>query len=53
MAPLRSDQGSIGCALFNGERGFSKDRSAAIQTKWCAIANQESVCRFDPTPAGT
>jgi uncharacterized protein (DUF2141 family) len=49
---LRSNSGSIGCALFTTERGFPKDRSAAIQTKWCPIAKQESLCSFDPIPAG-
>jgi uncharacterized protein (DUF2141 family) len=50
---LRSNSARIGCALFDTERGFPKDRSAAMQTKWCAIANQESSCSFDPVPAGT
>jgi uncharacterized protein (DUF2141 family) len=53
LVQLRSNSGRIGCALFNTERGFPKDRSAAIQTKWCPIANQESSCSFDPIPAGT
>ncbi len=34
-------------------QGLPKDRSAAAQTKWCAIANKESLCSFDPMPAGT
>ena len=53
LVQLRSNSGRIGCALFNTERGFPKDRSAAIQTKWCPIANQESSCSFDPIPTGT
>jgi uncharacterized protein (DUF2141 family) len=53
LVELRSNSGRIGCALFSTERGFPKDRSAAAQTKWCPIANRESTCSFDPTPAGT
>jgi uncharacterized protein (DUF2141 family) len=53
LVPLRSNSGRVGCALFNSERGFPKDHSAAMQTKWCPITNQESLCSFDPIPAGT
>jgi len=50
---LRNNSGQVGCLLFNSERGYPKDPKAAIQRKWCSIANLESVCRFDPIPAGT
>jgi uncharacterized protein (DUF2141 family) len=30
LVQLRSTGGTIGCALFNTERGFPKDRSAAM-----------------------
>jgi uncharacterized protein (DUF2141 family) len=53
LVQLRSNSGSIGCALFSTERGFPKDRGAAVQTKWCPIASKESLCSFDPIPAGT
>jgi uncharacterized protein (DUF2141 family) len=53
VVQLRSNRGAIGCALFNGEHGFPKDRTVALQTRWCPIANQESSCSFDPIPAGT
>lgn len=50
---VRSNAGQVGCLLFNSERGYPKDPKAAIQRKWCSIAHLESVCRFDPIPAGT
>jgi uncharacterized protein (DUF2141 family) len=53
LVELRSNSGTIGCALFSAGRGFPKDRSAAAQTKWCPIANRESTCSFEPIPAGT
>ena len=52
LAP-RNDKGQVGCTLFNSEKGFPKDSGAALQRKWCAIQKSESVCRFDPIPAGT
>jgi uncharacterized protein (DUF2141 family) len=53
LVQLRNSSGRVGCALFNTERGFPKDRSAAIQTTWCPIANRESSCCFEPIPTGT
>lgn len=50
---LRNNDGQVGCLLFRSEKGFPKDPNAALQRKWCSIANSESVCRFDPIPAGT
>jgi uncharacterized protein (DUF2141 family) len=50
---LRNSAGQVGCLLFNSERGYPKDPGAALQRKWCPIANSESVCPFDPIPAGT
>lgn len=50
---LRSNNGQIGCGLYASEKGFPKDRGAAIQTRWCAIADKESSCAFDPIAAGT
>ncbi len=53
LVEVRNSKGQIGCALFDSEKGFPKDRNAAAQTKWCAIADAESSCNFDPIPAGT
>jgi uncharacterized protein (DUF2141 family) len=50
---LRNSNGQVGCLLFNSEKGFPKDPNAALQRKWCAITSSESVCPFDPVPAGT
>jgi uncharacterized protein (DUF2141 family) len=53
LVALRNDNGKVGCGLYASEKGFPKDPSAAIQMKWCAIANRGSLCSFDPIPAGT
>jgi uncharacterized protein (DUF2141 family) len=50
---LRNSNGQVGCSLYASEKGFPTDSSAALQRKWCAIASSESVCPFDPIPAGT
>jgi uncharacterized protein (DUF2141 family) len=50
---LRNNNGQVGCLLFNSEKGFPKVPNAALQRKWCPIANSESVCPFDPIPSGT
>jgi uncharacterized protein (DUF2141 family) len=49
---LRNSKGQVGCALFNAEKGFP-DGSFALQTRWCSANSSESVCTFDPVPAGT
>jgi uncharacterized protein (DUF2141 family) len=53
LVELRNNNGQTGCGLWPSERGFPKDRTAAIQTKWCRIANRESLCAFDPIASGT
>jgi uncharacterized protein (DUF2141 family) len=53
LVDLRNNGGQIGCGLWASEKGFPKDRSVALQTKWCPIANKESLCNFDPIPPGT
>ncbi len=53
LLALRSNNGVIGCELYASEKGFPKDPTAAVQTKWCPVANKESLCSFDPIPAGT
>ena len=53
LVGLRNNNGQIGCGLWASEKGFPKDRSLAVQTTWCPIANKESWCSFDPLPAGT
>ena len=50
---LRNSNGQVGCLLFSSEKGYPKDHSAAAQSKWCPITSSESVCSFDPIPAGT
>ena len=53
LVSLHNNNGQIGCGLYASEKGFPKDRSAAVQTRWCAIADKESPCSFDPIAAGT
>lgn len=50
---LRNSNGEVGCMLFGSPRGFPRDPGAALQRKWCGISNAQSLCPFDPVPAGT
>jgi uncharacterized protein (DUF2141 family) len=53
VTQLRSDNGQVGCMLFDSAKGFPTDPNAAAQRRWCAIANKTSTCSFDPIAAGT
>jgi uncharacterized protein (DUF2141 family) len=53
ITSLRSNNGQIGCMVYNSAKGFPKDSSAALQRRWCPITNAASTCAFDPIPAGT
>src|ERR1700677_4997899 len=53
LVDLRNNNGKVGCSLYASEKGFPKDPTAAVQTTWCPIANKESLCSFNPIPAGT
>jgi uncharacterized protein (DUF2141 family) len=50
---LRSNNGQVGCMIYNSARGFPTDSSAALQRLWCPIASATTTCRFDPLLAGT
>jgi uncharacterized protein (DUF2141 family) len=50
---LRSNEGRVGCTLYDGPKGFPVDATAARQQRWCTIASQASACAFDPIPQGT
>src|SRR5258708_36119562 len=50
---LRSSSGQVGCMIYNSAKGFPSDPALALQRRWCAIDKAESVCAFDPIPAGT
>lgn len=52
LVDLRSNGGHVGCALWGSEKGFPKDRSAALQTRWCSITSREARCTFEPIEAG-
>jgi uncharacterized protein (DUF2141 family) len=53
LSQLRSNDGQVGCMLYNSAKGFPTDPSAAAQKLWCPIKDKTSTCRFDPVPAGT
>src|SRR5260370_39841002 len=53
ITSLRSNNGQIGCMVYNSAKGFPKDSSAALQRRWCPITNAASTCAFEPIPAGT
>jgi uncharacterized protein (DUF2141 family) len=53
VSQLRSNDGQVGCMLYNSAKGFPTDPSAAAQKRWCPIKDKTSTCSFDPIPAGT
>jgi uncharacterized protein (DUF2141 family) len=53
LTSLRSSDGQVGCMIYGSAKGFPTDSSAALQRRWCAVANATSTCAFDPVPAGT
>ncbi|MFT3775942.1 MAG: DUF2141 domain-containing protein [Minicystis sp.] len=53
LVNLRNDSGRVGCGLWASEKGFPRDRSVALQTRWCSITSKASLCAFDPAAAGT
>lgn len=52
VTSLRSNQGQVGCMVYNSAKGFPTDPSAALQRRWCPIASAVSTCTFDPISAG-
>lgn len=53
VAGLRSNDGQVGCALYNSAKGYPKDASAALEQRFCPIEKNAAVCTFHPVPAGT
>jgi uncharacterized protein (DUF2141 family) len=53
VAGLRSHEGQVGCALYDSPKGYPRDASAAVETLFCPIQENSSVCAFRPVPAGT
>ena len=53
VSQLRSNDGQVGCALYNSADGFPTDPSKSAQMRWCPIKEKTSTCSFDPIPAGT
>ena len=53
VAGLRSNDGQVGCALYNSAKGYPKDANAALERVFCSIDKNAAVCAFQPVPAGT
>jgi uncharacterized protein (DUF2141 family) len=53
LSSLRSNDGQVGCTIYNSATGYPKDASAALQRIWCPIANAGAACAFAPLAAGT
>jgi uncharacterized protein (DUF2141 family) len=53
ITSLRSNNGQVGCMIYDSAKGFPTDSSAALQRRWCPITSAASTCVFDPIPAGT
>jgi uncharacterized protein (DUF2141 family) len=53
VAGLHSKSGQVGCALYDSAKGYPKDASAALESRFCPIDKNSSVCVFRPVPAGT
>jgi len=53
VSQLRSNDGQVGCMLYDSAKGFPTDPSTAAQKRWCPIKDKSSTCSFDPVPAGT
>jgi uncharacterized protein (DUF2141 family) len=53
VSQLRSNDGQVGCALYNEARGFPTDPRAALESRFCPIEKSTSVCPFRPVPRGT
>jgi uncharacterized protein (DUF2141 family) len=53
ISQLRSNDGQVGCMVYNSAKGFPTDPSAALQRRWCGIVSGASTCAFDPLPAAT
>jgi uncharacterized protein (DUF2141 family) len=53
ISQLRSNDGQVGCTIYDSAKGFPSDASASLQRRWCPIASASATCAFDPLPAGT
>jgi uncharacterized protein (DUF2141 family) len=53
VSGLHSKDGQVGCALYGSAKGYPKDASAALESRFCPIDKNSSVCVFRPVPAGT
>jgi len=53
LVGLRNDHGRSGCLLFDSEKGFPSDPSAARQRVWSPIQGSQSLAHFTPIPPGS
>jgi len=49
---MRSDNGKLGCSLFNSPEGFPRDGSKVFRHAWAPIKNGRGKCFFSGVPAG-
>jgi len=49
ITSLRSNNGQIGCMIYNSAKGFPKDSSTALRRRWCPIASAASTCTVNST----
>jgi uncharacterized protein (DUF2141 family) len=52
IASLRSNNGQVGCMMYNSAKGYPTDASFSLQHLWCPVADAASSCTFAPVPAG-
>ncbi len=50
---LHSNEGQVGCMLYDSAKGFPTDPLAAKQRVFCAIENNAALCVFVPPGPGT
>jgi uncharacterized protein (DUF2141 family) len=49
---FRSDNGKLGCSIFNGPEGFPRDGTKVFRHMWAPIHNGHGECFFAGVPAG-
>jgi uncharacterized protein (DUF2141 family) len=50
---LRSNNGRVGCSLYNKADGFPRDESKIIKHVWAPAQNNQATCSFTGLPPGT
>jgi uncharacterized protein (DUF2141 family) len=50
---LRSNNGRVGCSLYNSPNGFPRDESKIIKHAWAPAQNNQGTCTFSGLAPGT